>query len=495
MIGFPRSPWRVFLERFVIALVLATVAMSGTVGYAFWWANAKVNSISDANIPDGVLDDPNGEPANFLIIGSDSRSFVADDDDTVDFGDPNRVSGQRSDTIMVAHVNPDDETGLLVSFPRDLWVDVPERGASKINAAFNGEQGPARLIETIQQNFDIPIHHYLEVNFEGFRSIVDAVGKVPLWFASPARDRYTGLRVRLPGCFEFNGTEALAYVRSRHYEAFDPEQGRYREDPLSDLGRILRQQYFIRSLASVAIEESADHPLKAERIVTNAVSQLTKDPGLGFSDLLSLVRTFRETDPELVEMRTVPTEPAEIDGQSVLLLREAQAELLFERLRDFGEDDEPSEPVPTDVLPSEVSVRVLNGSGVTGAARATLAALAGQGFRAVEPPADADRSDHADTELRYASGSQNKARLVAAYLGVGTLVEEGEAGDADVTVVLGRDFERVRVPSETTATSAAATPSSTVASTTTTARGPSPFTVTDVTAPSRPDGRQPAVGC
>jgi hypothetical protein len=334
------------------------------------------------------------------------------------------------------------------------------------------------------------------VNFEGFRSIVDAVGKVPLWFASPARDKYTALEVKLPGCFEFDGTEALAYVRSRHYEAYDPAQGRYREDPLSDLGRILRQQYFIRSLASVAIEESAEHPLKAKGIVEKVVDHLTKDEGLGLSDVLALVNTFRETDPELVEMRTLPTEPADRDGQSVLLLKTAQAEPLFERLRDFGEEEEPAVPVPTDVLPAEVAVRVLNGSGVTGAARSTLDALAGLGFRPVEPPADADRSDHADTEVRYAPGAESKARLVAAHLGVGVLVEVAEPGAADVTVVLGRDFERVRAPDvATTTTSGVASPSPTVATTPTTVRGPSPFTVPDVTAPSRPNGGQPAVGC
>jgi LCP family protein required for cell wall assembly len=150
-----------------------------------------------------------------LIIGSDTRAFVDSAADEQHFGDAQGQSGQRSDTIMVAHVDPTTGTGMLVSFPRDLWVDIPGAGKSRINAAFN--IGPQRVIETIKQDFDVDINHYLEVNFAGFRDIVSALGSVPLFFPAPARDKKTGLNVPEAGCQNLNGEQAFAYVRSRFY--------------------------------------------------------------------------------------------------------------------------------------------------------------------------------------------------------------------------------------------------------------------------------------
>ena len=79
-----------------------------------------------------------------------------------------------------------------MSFPRDLWVDIPGQGSAKINAAFNG--GPQLLVETIKQDFNIPISHYLEVDFAGFRDIVNAIGTVPVYFPTPASDKYKRAR-------------------------------------------------------------------------------------------------------------------------------------------------------------------------------------------------------------------------------------------------------------------------------------------------------------
>ncbi|HEX5095715.1 MAG TPA: LCP family protein, partial [Acidimicrobiia bacterium] len=127
---------RKFVQRFFLALVVTTVLMGSAVGGAYWYGN---DSIDDATHVD--LDLPDG--GNFLLIGSDTRAFVSDSADEQHFGDPSEQTGQRSDTIMVAHLDPKTKTGLLVSFPRDLWVDVPGLGHAKINAAFN--EGPERV--------------------------------------------------------------------------------------------------------------------------------------------------------------------------------------------------------------------------------------------------------------------------------------------------------------------------------------------------------------
>ncbi len=142
-------PVRAFLQRYVMALVLSFVLTIGSISAAFWLANDTFDSVRTARIDDNVLNETDkGEPANFLIIGSDTRSFVDSSVDEQHFGDAQAQSGQRSDTIMVAHVDPRTRTGIVVSFPRDLWVDIPQTGKSRINAAFN--IGPQRVIETIE---------------------------------------------------------------------------------------------------------------------------------------------------------------------------------------------------------------------------------------------------------------------------------------------------------------------------------------------------------
>jgi LCP family protein required for cell wall assembly len=457
-----QSSFRVFFSRFVVAFVLCFVLAFGGIGWAYWFANDKWDAVPNARIdPKYFADEEAGKPANFLIIGSDTRAFVSSDEERESFGDATTQSGQRSDTMMIAHVDPKTHTGMLVSFPRDLWVNIPGKGPSKLNAAFN--DGPQKVIETLNSNFDIPIHHYLELDFAGFENLVNAVGGVPIRFPTPARDEHTGLEIQLPGCYTMDGKDALAYVRSRYYEYKPTKNSDWVQDGRADLGRILRQQYFIRSLADVAINTAAKHPLKASNILNKAFASITKDRNLGLTDLRGLAATMRETDGAVVEMRTVPATPDKIKGQSVLVLDEAKAAPIFARLRSFGPTARPL-PVPTDVVPAQVKVKVLNGSGVSGQAKTTLDALAAVGFRRINPPGNADRSDYATTEIRYVRGAQHKAQLVAAYLGVGKLVAGKVNGGADVTVVLGTDFRRVSPPTTSTSSTTTTTVKPTVTS-------------------------------
>jgi len=337
--------WRSFALRFLLALVLVSVLTAGGIGGAYWFASKKVGQIPVASIRPGVLDQVEpAKPANFLIVGSDTRSFVDNAQQAQDFGSPQTQTGQRSDTIMVAHVDPDPAKSLLVSFPRDLAVSIPGVGTTKINAAYN--VGAGKLIETLQQDFGIPINHYLEVNFAGFEGIVDAIGTVPIYLPTPARDRYTGLDAPKAGCYLLNGKQALAYVRSRHYEYWTPQQG-WQSDPLQDLDRIPRQQYFIRSLAQVAISRGVRDPRKGVTLLDRIVPNLHRDRGLGLSDLLSLLKTFRTFDPNKVPMLTIPT-ISHWPQSSDLTLDEAAAAPILARLRTFTAPSRtPSSPAPS----------------------------------------------------------------------------------------------------------------------------------------------------
>jgi LCP family protein required for cell wall assembly len=484
-----QAQWRTFVTRFVTALAVVSIATAGGIGYAYWFANDQIqNHTHTVVIPKGVLSTVKStEPANYLIVGSDSRSFVKDPIAEQHFGNPQYQTGQRSDTIMIAHVDPRSPgRGFLVSIPRDLWVAIPGHGTQRINAAYN--YGPAVLIQTIEQDFDVPINHYLEVGFDTFAHIVNAIGAVHIFFPTAAFDKYTGLNITAPGCVALNGLQALEYVRSRHYQYPTAAHGgsnpaNWYEEPDSDFGRIRRQQYFIRSLAQEAISKGARNPFTAKALLEKTVPDLVRDKGMSLQDFLALVRAFRSVDPSAVQMKTVPSTGGYVGSAQVLFLDQALAEPIFRQLRTFIR---PTKPVVVPKIPTnQISVQVLNGSGIRGVAAASKTALLAAGFADGGPIADADRSDYPKTLVRYVPGALGKAEVVASYLGgVGQLVALPSAtGSAAVVVVIGRDFQTVVRPGS----------HPTVSSTTSSTLPPNPGSTPGVTIPK--SGGLQQVGC
>jgi LCP family protein required for cell wall assembly len=429
---------RAFLGRFAIALVLVVVLTSASIAEAYHIAADKVKKVAAIHIDPAVLESGN----NFLLIGSDTRAFVHTQIDASHFGSANVQTGQRSDTIMVAHINPRTGQGTLVSFPRDLWVSIPGMGSAKINAAFNF--GPERVIRTIETDFNVPISHYLEINFAGFRNLVNTLGTIPIYFDTPARDHMTGLMINTAGCKHLTGDEALAYVRSRYYERLI--NGQWQTDPTSDLGRIQRQQYFLRTLASQAVRKAEHAPWHALSILDKMLASLQRDQRMGLNALRAVAYAFSGNAGPLVTM-TLPTNRQFEQGQDALVLDDAKAAPILARLRG-ADDGQQSSPATSTVAPGAVKVTVLNGSGRSGAAATALAALKKLGFVEASPATNADRSDYSVTEVRYGPGAQNKAQLVLARLGgAGKLVALASApGNSDVVVVLGSDFSAVQAP-------------------------------------------------
>ena len=206
-----RSPLRAFVGRYAIAFGVAAIFMGGAIFTVNYVIDEKLDAVDRVDVT--VAEAP-PEGANYLLIGSDTREFVRNEAEEEAFGTTSDAGGQRSDTMMVLHVEPDAQRTLAVSFPRDLWVEVPGVGGSRINAAFN-EGGPDAIIRTLTENFGIEINHYLEVDFKTFKGVVNAIGNVPVYFPYAAKDEKTGLYVTLPGCPRLDGAAALSYVRSR----------------------------------------------------------------------------------------------------------------------------------------------------------------------------------------------------------------------------------------------------------------------------------------
>jgi LCP family protein required for cell wall assembly len=385
---------------------------------------------------------------NFLLIGSDSRAFVDTPGDSAAFGSAQQETGQRSDTIMVAHIDAKAGTALLVSFPRDLWVAIPGLGHAKINAAFNS--GPQRIIETIESDFDIPISHYLEVDFQGFRKMVNAIGTIPIYFPTPARDIKTGLAINKAGCQQLNGDQALAYVRSRYYESF--VNGKWQQDPTSDLGRINRQQYFLRTLASQTLHAATAKPWKAGSLLDSMLSNIQRDPKLGLSPLRALAYAFHR--PGGVETVTLPVNRQFFDGQDALALDDAKAAPILARLRGIGNPSSGGSVSVKPVDPHTIHVAVENGTAQNGLGARADDSLSALGYSVVGTAANADRNDYTLTEVRYVSGAETKARFLLSELGgAGKVVALGKGSapaGADVLLVLGRDYRGLSHASTTT---------------------------------------------
>ena len=448
-----------------VLLVLALVFAGSGYVYLRW----RLGQINRVDVDE--LAEDQGSVMNVLLVGSDSRSRLTGD--LADQAGKDQVTGSRSDTIMVLHVDAKSKKAAILSVPRDLWVQVPGTNRSdRINSTF-ASGGAGGLIRAIKDNLDIQINHYVEVDFVGFRDIVNTVGGVNVYVPAPARDSLSGLDIKNPGCIRFDGDTALAWVRSRHYEYF--ESGRWRTDPTSDLGRIQRQQDFIRRMMKKAVSSGIGNPLTLNRLIGIGVKDVTLDSGMSTSDLVRVARRFRSLDPETVDMLTLPTTPATIGGAAVLRLNKAEAQVYIDRLNGI----EPPSSDGSGARPGDVRVRVLNGYGKEGAAAETGEALDKLGFN-VADRGDADKYGYTRTQIRYATGQQGKAELLQRYLSAGAVLrEDASLRTVDAVLTLGSDYTGTRTEPAPPAPAPSAAP-------TTAPKGQTPATPAPKGAPAQP---------
>lgn len=444
----PRPPRRTLGQRLLVAAggILAAVVLlaAGVVA----WAGYKINQIDRENV---VLDTlvANG-PTNYLIVGSDSRSG-GDPDNPGASGDGRAAL---ADTIMVLRVDPGATTAQVLSLPRDLWVTMPDGEEGRINAAYAA--GPQALIDTLRAELDIPINHYVEVDFQGFQELVGAIDGVPMWFDRAMRDTNSGLDVLHPGCVVLDGQSALAFARARHLQYW--QNGGFTYDGTGDLGRISRQQVFLRRVIDRGASKGMSNPLTLKALVDVGTAHLTIDSQLPVSDLAALGGRFSSFDSDELQTYTVPvTGRTTSGGAQVVELDPASADAVLDQFRNVDPDgvdssttDVGTESTPTSLNsddladPSSVTVTVLNSSGEQGLAAIMAETLAADGFTVASwgNGADSGHAHEAVTVVRYPAGSDRQARTVAA-----AMVDHGSrvvlTPDADmegVVVFLGNDL-------------------------------------------------------
>jgi LCP family protein required for cell wall assembly len=336
-----RSPRLRWPQRISGALVAgaAVAALLGTAGTLH--LSSTLDAVERVDTGDALRSDEEFDDSvqNFLLVGSDTREGA--DPNAIDFGsmgDEGEVGGRRSDTMMVLRLDPKTGESAVLSLPRDLWVDVAGSDRQdRLNGAY--AKSIETLIETVTNELGIPIDHYVEVDFVGFKDLVDAVGGIDVWFDLPTRDRNTGLRIETPGCHRLDGVQALAYVRARHFQ--QRLNGDWIDDESADLGRMSRQRDFLQRAVDAAVEKAAGDPTSIGRLVGIAVDTLRVDEGL---DLPALAERLSRVAGGDIQSYALPVEDAEIDGNRVLLLDEEEAFLLLAYFR--------GEPLPTVVDPN-----------------------------------------------------------------------------------------------------------------------------------------------
>ena len=295
-------------RRWPILLFLLLAILALLIIIPLFLANRAFNSIE--RVPVGqVLSEPLPAGTNLLLVGTDSRDGIAADTENANVILGEGLSGSRTDTIIVLRLEEDGNK--FLSLPRDLWLPIDGGDPQRINAAF--ARGPEALINTVQDELGIPISHFVQVDLAGFIELVDAVGGVEITIDHPAFDTASGLNLPTAGTVELDSTQALAFVRSRRYtEIVD---GVEVTDPTSDLGRVQRQQEFLRALMLKLSEER--NPVALNDMSDAIAGALVLDDQTSLTSALTLANALRTSSPESV---TLPTAPATIGGAAVLTL-------------------------------------------------------------------------------------------------------------------------------------------------------------------------------
>jgi LCP family protein required for cell wall assembly len=313
--GGPRLPgaprWQGWLRPrriFVVLGLVVALLVAGGLG-TYFYLNSK---LTRGNILADYPGRPNpGVGTNWLIAGSDSRQGLTRAQEREYSTGRLDASGYgRSDTILILHIPAGGGAPVLISIPRDSYVDIPGVGMNKINAAFS-IGGPALLAKTVQNATGLYINHFMDIGFGGFVNVVNDVGGVRMCVTHSLNDQASGVHLHT-GCQVLTGGEALAYVRDRH--SFVTQ----------DLQREQDQRIFLRALLTKMMSTGVLlDPFKSLPAASGAVANLTVDQGTSLYQLYQAAKAMRHPLTTTVPIASANYVTAA--GDSVLWSSEAKA--------------------------------------------------------------------------------------------------------------------------------------------------------------------------
>ncbi|MEV7637306.1 LCP family protein [Pseudarthrobacter enclensis] len=443
----------------VVTAVVAVVLVGGLAFAGFWFVRLQ-NNISKAPLnaggtgTEGPINDATGR-MQILILGSDTR-----DGKNAEYGTSDDSKGYgKSDVMMLMDISEDNKRVSVISFPRDLLVDIPACTDSKtdreyparsgvmINEAMN-EAGIGCAVDTVNKLTGLEIDHFMMADFNAVKELSNAVGGVDVCVSDAIYDPDS--RLRLPaGTSAVQGEQALAFLRTRHAFADG-----------GDLGRIQAQQGFLSSLTrKIKDEGTLSDPAKMLKIADVVTQNLTVDDGLAsVPTLLTIGNRLKDIDVSKVAFVSVPTTPA-VSDPNRLEIAEPAGSQLFSALRkdvDLTDPTAPTSPAPTDsaspspsATPTETAapqppydkalqpVSVANGSGVPGRAQELVQALVTGGF---SQTAQFDAQAVSQSAVYYGTNLADVATDVAALLGIPAAQVIPAPGVTGVQVYVGSDF-------------------------------------------------------
>ncbi|GAA4964486.1 hypothetical protein GCM10023205_30780 [Yinghuangia aomiensis] len=463
---------KVFIPLLVVgALLLVTGAAGAYVVYRKLNGNIQTDAVEgklSADRPE-VGGNGKGKPLNVVIIGSDSRAGA-----NKQLGG-GRDEGERSDTTLLLHLTSDRKRAVVLSIPRDLMVTVPpcvtrsgdkspERNRQMFNSAYE-LGGAACTRNTIERLTGLRVDHHIVVDFSGFKGMVDAVGGVEICLPQAVADR-TGKISLAAGKRTVHGKEALDFVRLRHDESLGGNG--------SDLGRIKRQQAFIASLAKqMTSSKVLFNPARMYDLADAVTKSIRADEGLdsvkALVDLGRSVQGVKTSDMTFVTVPVMdsPTDKNRLEPIQPDARRLFQAINLDEHLdgkKPAGAAPGPapaaapaaqagtpkpgaatpaaapspavssaSAPIPVPALdPSQVHVKVLNGSGRAGVAREVGDELTRRGFVV---DATGSTAQVTATTIEHAPALAEQAKTLAAALPGSAVQPEGKVSEQVVLTV------------------------------------------------------------
>lgn len=456
----------VLIAKAVAIAAVATILVATGIGWsAKTWINSKFREVSSLDPNSSSIKDIGKQSGdrNFLLVGSDTRVGSSADDGV---GSVEDEPGARADTTMIAHIPADRSRVLVVSFPRDLEVDLPacERWDPR-TGEYTGEQtdpqenvklnqayavgGPKCTTKLVQQISGLSVTNFLGIDFQGFKSMVNSVNGVNICTEKPIIDGKLGVLLPEAGPQTIDGTQALNYVRARDVEG----------DITADYGRMQRQQLFLSALLRKAM--SGDVLLDPNKLgdFVNSVAANTFGENVSTDQLLDLGQSMQGLDANKVTFITVPTTGEANDRGNEELLETRSAELfrgIIEGapLTEQQKPDTPraastqpsaagtggpalARPAPPADEPKDVPIRVFNTTDRAGLAAQTQGKLEEVGFT-VAGTGQADTPTK-QTVIKHTAENAGAAQALAKSITGAKTVEDPSAG-GELRLELGSDF-------------------------------------------------------
>ncbi|MFD0685023.1 LCP family protein [Actinomadura fibrosa] len=438
--GRTRSRRQKILRRTAIAVAaLVLIAGAGAVGlYYDLMGGIEQQHVGDqlgTNRPKKL-----NKSLNILLIGSDTR-----EGDNARYGAAAGLTGARSDTAILLHLSPNRDQAIGISFPRDSMVKIPECKKAKggtvpaqfgmLNSAF-AYAGPTCTWKMLESLTGIHIDHFVQVDFSGFKRMVDTLGGVEICVDKPVDDPRAELHLKA-GKQTVKGEQALGYVRAR-YSLGDG----------SDLERIERQQKFMASVVDKATSGSVlSDPAKTYKFLKAATKSMTTDDDLDLSTMRKLADGLKGMSAGQVRFVTVPVEGYAPDPNRVQW-DQKRAKPLFDAIRydnDLpAEPPAPQKPEQQPPAPAKVKVTVVDGGGD----RKLIDQVARQlGKRGFDVAAKVEKTAAApESRIVYAPSAEAQASALARIVPDALLSADAKAPQDGVRLVIGKNGARLTPP-------------------------------------------------